>query len=234
MEEFIWYHCSALYGLSALWLYGGVNGDILQECFCHLEVAAPRLLYARALASVAGHCWPILPQATLKHSEVGWVSLHGVLLMCTRFCLSPLSISDGCGVWILTRFQLSNCIAGAAPLPLDMRYLFLVGSKILLSMVVQQQVVILEFSQEKMSVHPSTLTSWGILFTMKVKLLRSVWLFVTPWTVAYQALLSMGFSRQEYWSGLPFSSPKAKRYDTKRWPPQVGRCPICYWRRVEK
>ena len=28
----------------------------------------------------------------------------------------------------------------------------------------------------------------------------------TPWTVAYQAPLSMGFSRQEYWSGLPFSS----------------------------
>ena len=29
----------------------------------------------------------------------------------------------------------------------------------------------------------------------------------TPWTVACQALLSMGFSRQEYWSGLPFPSP---------------------------
>ena len=34
-----------------------------------------------------------------------------------------------------------------------------------------------------------------------------VWLFVTPWTVAYQAPLSMEFSRQEYWSGLPFPSP---------------------------
>ena len=32
-------------------------------------------------------------------------------------------------------------------------------------------------------------------------------LCATPWTVAYQAPLSMGFSRQEYWSGLPFSSP---------------------------
>ena len=31
--------------------------------------------------------------------------------------------------------------------------------------------------------------------------------FATPWTVACQALLSMGFSRQEYWSGLPFPSP---------------------------
>ena len=34
-----------------------------------------------------------------------------------------------------------------------------------------------------------------------------VWLFATPWTVAHQAPLSMGFSRQEYWSGLPFPPP---------------------------
>ena len=32
-------------------------------------------------------------------------------------------------------------------------------------------------------------------------------LFVTPWTIAYQASPSMGFSKQEYWSGLPFPSP---------------------------
>ena len=41
----------------------------------------------------------------------------------------------------------------------------------------------------------------------KVKLLSRVQLFVTPWTVACEAPLSMEFSRQEYWSGLPFSSP---------------------------
>ena len=35
-----------------------------------------------------------------------------------------------------------------------------------------------------------------------------VQLFLTPWTVAYQVPLSMGFSRQEYWSGLPFPSPR--------------------------
>ena len=34
-----------------------------------------------------------------------------------------------------------------------------------------------------------------------------VWLFETPWTVAHQAPLSVGFSRQEYWSGLPCPSP---------------------------
>ena len=42
---------------------------------------------------------------------------------------------------------------------------------------------------------------------VKVKLLSRVRLFVTPWTVAYQASPSMEFSRQVYWSGLPFPSP---------------------------
>ena len=42
---------------------------------------------------------------------------------------------------------------------------------------------------------------------VKVKLLRRVQLFATPWTVTYQAPPTMGFSRQEYWSGFPFPSP---------------------------
>ena len=42
---------------------------------------------------------------------------------------------------------------------------------------------------------------------MIVKLLSCVQLFATPWTVAYQASLSVGFPRQEYWSGLPLPSP---------------------------
>ena len=41
-----------------------------------------------------------------------------------------------------------------------------------------------------------------------MKSFSHVRLFVTPWTVAYHAPLSMGFSRQEYWSGLPFPSPE--------------------------
>ena len=41
----------------------------------------------------------------------------------------------------------------------------------------------------------------------KLKSLSHVQLFAIPWTVAYQALPSMGFSRQEYWSGLTFPSP---------------------------
>ena len=42
---------------------------------------------------------------------------------------------------------------------------------------------------------------------MKVKSLSRVRLFATPWTVAHQTPQSMEFSRQEYWSGLPFPSP---------------------------
>ena len=42
---------------------------------------------------------------------------------------------------------------------------------------------------------------------VKVKSLSHVRLLATPWTAAYQAPLSMGFSRQEYWSGVPSSSP---------------------------
>ena len=44
---------------------------------------------------------------------------------------------------------------------------------------------------------------------VKVKSLRCVRLFGTPWTAAYQAPPSMGFSRQEYWSGLPLPSPSS-------------------------
>ena len=49
---------------------------------------------------------------------------------------------------------------------------------------------------------------WKILkVKVKVKSLSRVRLFATPWTIAYQASPSLGFSRQEYWSGLPFPSP---------------------------
>ena len=47
---------------------------------------------------------------------------------------------------------------------------------------------------------------------VKVKSLSRAWLLVTPWTEAYQAPPSMGFSRQEYWSGVPLPSPLAQSY----------------------
>ena len=64
---------------------------------------------------------------------------------------------------------------------------------------------------QKLCVHTlqKLLLHWYTLFALKVKVmsLSRVPLFATPWTVAHQVPLSMGFSRQEYWSGLPFPSP---------------------------
>ena len=54
---------------------------------------------------------------------------------------------------------------------------------------------------------PNMAIAYWLLKEKKVKSLSHVRLFATPWTTAYQALPSMGFSRQEYWSGLPFPSP---------------------------
>ena len=48
---------------------------------------------------------------------------------------------------------------------------------------------------------------WPTVCKVKVKSLSCVWLFATTWTVAHQVPPSMGFSRQEYWSELPFPSP---------------------------
>ena len=45
---------------------------------------------------------------------------------------------------------------------------------------------------------------------VKLKSLSRVWLLVTPWTAANQAPPSMGFSRQEYWSGVPLPSPEGE------------------------
>ena len=52
---------------------------------------------------------------------------------------------------------------------------------------------------------------------VKVKSLSRVWLPATPWTAAYQAPPSMGFSRQEYWSGLPLPSRQKQIWYCYMW-----------------
>ena len=56
---------------------------------------------------------------------------------------------------------------------------------------------------ERVAISFSSAWKWKV----KVKPLSRVRLFATPWTAAYQAPPSMGFSRQEYWSGVPSPSP---------------------------
>ena len=58
----------------------------------------------------------------------------------------------------------------------------------------------------------------------KESLVSCVQLFVTPWTVAYQAPPSMRFSRQEYWSGLPFPSPEVSPEDEEVILPGLPHC----------
>ena len=75
---------------------------------------------------------------------------------------------------------------------------------------------------------------------VKVKSLSHVWLFATPWTAAYQAPPSMGFSRQEYWSGLPLPSlilklgvpfknfwPRPQPWDIQI---MIYALPLCLWK----
>ena len=56
-------------------------------------------------------------------------------------------------------------------------------------------------------IHTGEVTESQHILVAVAQSLGRVQLFVTPWTVARQAPLSMGFSRQGYWSGLPFPSP---------------------------
>ena len=51
------------------------------------------------------------------------------------------------------------------------------------------------------------ITHWRVVVFVVARSLRCLWFFATPWTVPHQAPPSMGFSRQEYWSGLPWPSP---------------------------
>ena len=65
-----------------------------------------------------------------------------------------------------------------------------------------EKYTMLTLTERKKRVGEKSEVKWS-----EVKLLSRVRLFATWWTVAYQAPLSMGFSRKKYWSGLPFPSP---------------------------
>ena len=62
-------------------------------------------------------------------------------------------------------------------------------------------------TEKKKKHSPNLRVSLPILDVVVGLVAKSCTTLVTPWSVAHQAPLSMGFSRQEYWSGLPFPSP---------------------------
>ena len=74
---------------------------------------------------------------------------------------------------------------------------------------------------ERVAISFSNAWKWKV----KGKSLSCVWLFTTPWTAAYQAPPSMGFSRQEYWSGVPLPSPTLAMWNV----PNVALNSLCKW-----
>ena len=64
-----------------------------------------------------------------------------------------------------------------------------------------------DFSTQSIVMGPSGFYMMQVRVKPKCQSLTRVWLFATPWTVTWQAPLPIEFSRQEYWSGLPFPSP---------------------------
>ena len=121
------------------------------------------------------------PQETLKYPEAGVAqSLWGPGSCCSQGFVEPSK--HLWQVWGLILITILPLLPSCCPLPLDVGFHFLVGSNILLSMVVQQRVVILEFSFGKMSAHPSTLPScvsletccWASLIVQSVKNLPAI------------------------------------------------------------
>ena len=113
----------------------------------------PLALKARFPGDSQSLCW--IPRLGFRTFVI-----VGELLWC--YC-SPVCGSPTWQVWdlILLWLRPSYCLAAASSLSLDVGYLFLVGSNILLSIVVQQVIAILVLLPEEISTHPSTLPSWA-------------------------------------------------------------------------
>ena len=77
VREFLWCNCSAVCGASAQWLYGGVNGDLLQEGLCH-RLCDLGLLYAEPLPLQQATADPYLHRRHSNTQGQVWLSLCGV------------------------------------------------------------------------------------------------------------------------------------------------------------
>ena len=130
-------------------------------------------------------------------SSHGWHHLFLLSIFCSPFLLTFSPAHS------LSKYSLNTAAAAAAAAKLLQSYLTLCDSidgsppgspipKILQARTLEWVAI-------------SFFNAWK--WKVKGKLLSRVWLLVTPWTAAYQAPPSMEFSRQEYWSGVPLTSP---------------------------
>ena len=109
----LWGHCSFLLGPGAHKVLFVPSKSLFHQFFVNYgesmvglmatssrrAYAIPRSAVPRAPSLAAGHSWPIPLQETLKPSKAGLAQSLWSLLVCIRFCLSPLSISGGYRVW---------------------------------------------------------------------------------------------------------------------------------------
>ena len=94
VREFIWYNCSAVCGSFVWWLYGGVNGDLLQEGLCH-RLCVPSLLQPESLPLQQATADPCLCRRHSLRGRSGSVSVGSLGPGAHRFFLSPLSKGSG-------------------------------------------------------------------------------------------------------------------------------------------
>ena len=120
-----------------------------------------------------------------------WLHIRhfGIFIIETWFCCLPLNSVEVCSAAAAKSLQscpiLCNSIDGSPP-----------GSPI--PGILQARTL------ERVAISFSNAWKWK----EKVKSLSCVWPSATPWTAAFQAPPSMGFSRQDYWSGVPLPSPE--------------------------
>ena len=136
---------------------------------------------------------------------VGWVKVNKALIRLTRRALFvPLlmSMTEAFSVFIYTLIKLcyTKALEGSSLVP---------GPEAKSSLEIRNLAITLKLGATPagQSCGNRSDTAFQGGKKVKVKSLSRVQLFQIPWTVAHQAPLSMGFSRQAYWSGLPFPSP---------------------------
>ena len=173
LGSLLWSHCSFLLGPGAhnvlcvlqesvspvlckfWWLYGRINGDLLQEGLCHTQICCTQSPCPRSR--------PLLTFTFAGDTQTQfWLSLCGVSgSWCVQDLFEPYEHLWQVRGLILNVILplLSSCWGFSFALGYGVS--FLLGSDSLQSTVVQQQVIVLEFLQEKMSAHPSILPSYA-------------------------------------------------------------------------
>ena len=151
------------------------------------------LSYTSPWSSRSRHAVNPTSQWTRAQPRAVWGGLATGGAYVTKACWFPWSVLEACFLLDTPASQIT-CYNMLAIKSLEKR-----GMCAVISYVCSLKMVIQNYKFLNVSYHH--------IFKVKVKSFSRVRLIATPWAAAYQAPLSMGFSRQEYWSGVPLPSP---------------------------